>query len=182
MDQSVPSVSECRTNPVDPSTFDGIRLLALDFDGVITNNKVYTSEDGTETVRSDRSDSLGIGMLKDTDVDAIVISREINKVVEVRCKKIGIPVVHGVLNKIEILMALCDDRGIQRHEVAFMGNDSNDVECMNWAGVSIAPSDAHNSALNAASIVTNNSGGDGAVREITDLLVESHKSRAGKKS
>lgn len=150
----------------------GIRLLVLDFDGVMTDNRVLVLEDGREAVLCNRGDGMGIGLLKAAGVPVVVLSKEINAVVGARCRKLGIAYRQGVDDKLTELRRMVTEHRLDLAQIAYMGNDVNDLECMNAAGVAVAPADAHPQALRAAALVTAAAGGGGAVREICDLLLE----------
>ena len=149
---------------------EDIKLVALDFDGVLTNNKVIVDQDGKESVQCDRSDSLGIEIISRAGVEVIVISKERNDVVLKRCEKIGIECHHGIDEKLDLLDKLVKKRGIRMSQVCFMGNDRNDVECMSEVGYSFAPNDAWQEAIDCADFVTNRAGGNGAVREMCEII------------
>jgi len=154
--------------------FSKIKLLLLDFDGVLTDNKVYTSQDGTESVRCDRSDGLGLEMLrKKTDVEIVIVSKEKNPVVSARAKKLNIPVTQGIDEKIKEYENEVKKRGLKDEQVCFVGNDLNDIECINKAGIGVAVADAYEPAKKVADYITLKNGGKGAVREICDLIIES---------
>ena len=150
----------------------GIRLLVLDFDGVMTDNRVLVLEDGREAVLCSRGDGMGIGLLKAAGIPVTVISKEINPVVGARCRKLGIPHLQGIEDKLTELRRMAAEHRVDLADTAFMGNDVNDLACMNAAGVAIAPADAHPQALRAAALVTTAVGGAGAVREVCDLLLD----------
>ena len=149
-----------------------IRLLVLDFDGVLTDNRVLVLEDGREAVLCSRGDGMGIGLLKAAGVPVMVLSKEVNPVVGARCRKLGIPHVQGIDDKIAELRKMAAERRLDLAEIAYMGNDVNDLACMEACGVAIAPADAHPSALRIADLVTTACGGFGAVREVCDVLVD----------
>ncbi len=149
----------------------GISLLVLDFDGVMTDNRVLVFEDGREAVLCSRGDGLGLEMLRKAGVPVAVISKEINPVVGARCKKLKIPYLQGIQNKLAELTTMVREHQLQLQQVAYMGNDVNDLECMQAVGVAIAPGDSHPEALRAAHLVTTAPGGFGAVRELCDLLL-----------
>lgn len=150
----------------------GIRLLVLDFDGVMTDNRVLVLEDGREAVLCSRGDGMGIGLLKAAGIPVAVISKEVNPVVGARCRKLGIPHLQGIEDKLTELRRVAAEHHVELADTAFMGNDVNDLACMNAAGVAIAPADAHPQALRVASLVTTAVGGAGAVREVCDLLLD----------
>ena len=148
-------------------------MLVLDFDGVFTDNKVYLTEDGIESVRCDRGDGMGISLLKkNTDVNIVVISTEKNKVVLTRCKKLGIPCFHGIDHKLGQLNWVLKEYNSSLDKVLFLGNDINDLECIKAARIGAAVADSHYSVIPHADLMLKSNGGNGAVREICDLLLE----------
>jgi len=147
-----------------------VKLVALDFDGVLTNNRVMVDQNGIESVQCDRSDSLGIGVIQEMGVEVVVISKEKNEVVRRRCEKIGIGCFHGIDDKMSLLSQMINKRGLDLSQICFMGNDRNDVECMVAVGISFAPSDAWPEASEIADIVTGRKGGEGAVRELCESI------------
>lgn len=157
-----------------------IRLLVLDFDGVLTDNRVLVLEDGREAVLCSRGDGMGIGLLKAAGVPVTVLSKEVNPVVGARCRKLGIPHVQGIDDKIAELRKMAAERRLDLTQIAYMGNDVNDLACMEACGVAIAPADAHPPALRIADLVTTADGGFGAVREVCDLLLEVQAEQAEK--
>jgi len=149
-----------------------IKLLALDFDGVLTDNTVIVDENGKESVICNRSDSLGIELLKKRGIEAIVISKESNKVVKARCNKLKIPYVQSVDDKLSILKKEIQKRGLNPEEVCFIGNDINDIECIKYVGLGVAVKDAYPEVKNVAKLVTQKNGGEGAVRETVDYILK----------
>jgi N-acylneuraminate cytidylyltransferase len=148
-----------------------VRLLALDFDGVMTDNRVIVLEDGREAVLCSRGDGMGMDLLRAAGIPAVVISKEGNPVVTARCKKLKLRCVQGVGEKLPVLEGIAAELGIGMDAVAFMGNDVNDLTFIWASGVGIAPVDSHPSVLREVDIVTALPGGMGAVREVADLLV-----------
>ncbi len=152
-----------------PAKIDGI---VFDFDGVFTDDHVSVDESGTESVRCSRRDGMGIELLRNAGVAMTVISKERNPVVARRCEKMRLDYQQGEDQKITALHAWIDSRGFSPENVIYVGNDVNDLECMAAVGCSIAPSDAHPHALEAASFVLECAGGKGAVRELADIILE----------
>lgn len=151
-----------------------IEAVVFDFDGVMTNNKVVVSETGQESVVCDRGDGMGITMLKRTGIPIAVMSTETNPVVSARCQKLGVECYQSLGHaKHEALAEWCAAKNIDCRNVVYMGNDINDIECMKMVGCTVAPADAHPSVLPYSSIVLNKNGGEGAVRELCDLIMES---------
>lgn len=149
-----------------------IKLLACDFDGVMTDNNVTVDEDGKESVICNRSDSLGIELLKKKGIEIIVISKEKNKVIKARCDKLKIPCIQGINDKLPILKKELAKRGISKDDACFIGNDITDTECIKYAGIGIAVMDSYPEAKKAANIVTKKKGGEGAVREVADMILK----------
>lgn len=150
-----------------------IQLFALDFDGVFTDNRVFIDEDGREMVVCDRSDSLGLKMLKEMrpDITVVVISKETNNVVKARCDKLKITCRTGIDDKLTLFKQLVDEMNLDIQHVAYMGNDINDLECIAYAGVGAAVCDSDPKVLAVADYVTRKAGGRGAIREFIDLLL-----------
>lgn len=149
-----------------------LKAVVFDFDGVMTDDTVWTSSDGVETVRCSRSDGQGVDRARHAGLRMLVLSSEKNPVVKARADKLGVEVIQGtgVFRKSEVLSRWLADEDIQPGEVVFMGNDLNDVACMRLAGFAIAPSSASAEAKAAADIVTSAPGGNGAVREALDFI------------
>jgi 3-deoxy-D-manno-octulosonate 8-phosphate phosphatase (KDO 8-P phosphatase) len=155
------SIEECICN---------IRLVAFDFDGVFTDNMVYVFQDGTEAIRCSRSDGLGLRKLEQLGVETIVISTESNPVVSTRCKKLKIRCLQSCENKHTILESIIRERCLALEQVAFVGNDINDLECLTRVGLPIVVQDAFPDVLAYARYQTRAKGGHGAVREVCDLF------------
>lgn len=147
-----------------------IRLVAFDFDGVFTDNMVYVFEDGREAVRCTRSDGLGLSKLKGLGVAAVIISTETNPVVGARSRKLAIQCVQSCADKRAALDGLVADLGISLAQVAFVGNDINDLPCLTSVGLPIVVRDAHPDVVPHARYQTHTPGGRGAVREVCDLF------------
>jgi YrbI family 3-deoxy-D-manno-octulosonate 8-phosphate phosphatase len=155
--------------------FSDIRMLVCDFDGVMTNNKVILDENGKESVVCNRGDGLGIDLIKKKGVEVFIISKEKNKVVESRCKKLQINFLQGIDNKIGLFKEEINKRGLLTEKVCYIGNDVNDIECIEEAGIGVAVADSNPKVLEIANFITKKKGGDGAVREVCDLILGSSK-------
>lgn len=154
--------------------FKPIKLVVFDFDGVFTDNKVYVTDEGHEMVRCSRGDSFGIRLLEKLGIDSMVLSTEENPVVSKRCEKIKIKCVQGVWHKGPALAEIMEKAGLTREQVAYVGNDINDIPCFELVGLPIAVADSH-PALDGLSLFrTSANGGDGAVREVCDLINTAH--------
>lgn len=152
-----------------------IHVLVLDFDGVMTDNRVLVDENGREAVLAHRGDGWGIARLNEAGFLVYVISTETNPVVAMRCQKLGIEYLQGQEDKLTALKKLVEDCSLSPEHIAYMGNDVNDLECMRWVGVPIAVSDAVPEVRSCAVWITEERGGYGAVREVADALLQQTK-------
>jgi YrbI family 3-deoxy-D-manno-octulosonate 8-phosphate phosphatase len=160
---------------IDKSLADAIRkirLLAFDFDGVFTDNMVYVLQDGTEAVRCNRSDGIGLQKLKNLGIEMAIISTESNPVVSARAQKLKIRCFQNCEDKRKTLENIAQEFGISLDEVAFVGNDINDQSCLKQVGLPMVVYDAHYDVVALARYQTRNPGGHGAVREICDLFAK----------
>lgn len=154
----------------EPGGLDGVQLIAYDFDGVMTDNKVAIDGLGNETVTTNRSDGLAISKIKDMGIRQIIISSEKNPVVQKRADKLGLTCLYGTNNKLQALKEYMHKNNVDRDKVVFVGNDINDIEVMNYVGYPVAPNDAHREIRKIAKITTTAKGGQGVVRELLDML------------
>ena len=150
-----------------------IRMLVLDFDGVLTDNRVLVLEDGREAVACSRSDGMGLEMLRAQGINVVVLSKETNSVVSARCKKLNVTCLQGIGRKATVFEDLVFQNGATFDQVVYVGNDINDLECMRLARVGVAVADAHPDVLRAADWILTKPGGHGAVRELSDLIIAS---------
>jgi N-acylneuraminate cytidylyltransferase len=156
---------------VDSIHLEKILLLVIDFDGVMTDNRVLVDQDGKEAVLCHRGDGWGIARLKESGVEVIVLSTETNPVVAARCHKLGIDYVQGLDNKIAALKSIAEEHSLQPEQIAYMGNDVNDLDCMHWVGVPIAVADALLEVKAVSRLITTRPGGRGAVRELANWII-----------
>lgn len=148
-----------------------IKALVTDFDGVHTDDLVIVHQDGTESVRCSRSDGMGIEALKKRGLRLLILSREQNPVVKARANKLHMEVQHHVHNKLPALDAWRIEHNLDWSEIAYVGNDLNDLECMRACGMSFAPSDAHRDVLGIAGVKLTKQGGQGALRELSEYMI-----------
>ena len=147
-----------------------IKLIVYDFDGVMTDNKVYIDQNGNEMVQVNRADGLGVAEIKKMGIKQIIISTEKNPVVSARANKLDLPYLQGVANKKYALMDYCQRNDIQILQVAYVGNDINDIDAMEIAGFAFCPADAHETIKQISDHVLKTNGGDGVIRELLDLI------------
>ena len=150
-----------------------VELIVSDFDGVFTDNRVWTDQDGRETVAASRSDGMRIRDLKERHIAVVVLSSEANPVVQARAKKMGIDAVQetDTRKKGEALKKLLAGRNVDPAHVVYVGNDVNDLPCFEIAGWAVAVPDSYAEVLRAADHVLQTPGGHGALRELFDLVL-----------
>jgi YrbI family 3-deoxy-D-manno-octulosonate 8-phosphate phosphatase len=149
-----------------------VSLLVLDFDGVLTDDRVYTNQHGEETVAAHRGDGMGISRLKEAGVKVMILSKEKNPVVKARADKLGIQAYSGIDDKEMQLKKILNEMNIPGKEVVYLGNDINDLPCFPLVGLAAAVADSHPDVLSRAGLITRKKGGYGAVREICELIIK----------
>ncbi len=151
---------------------DSIQLIIYDFDGVMTNNKVYVDQNGNEFVQVNRADGLAVSEIKNLRIKQIIISTETNTVVHRRANKLGIQCIQCVTDKAKELQSYCLVNNINLKNVIYVGNDINDKKAMELVGWPLCPSDAHESIKNISMYIFTKKGGEGVVRELFDLITK----------
>jgi YrbI family 3-deoxy-D-manno-octulosonate 8-phosphate phosphatase len=146
-------------------------ILVLDFDGVMTDDRVYVDQDGRETVCCTRGDGLGLTLLRRAEFPVLVLSTEANPVVAARCRKVKVECIQGCPDKTLELERILVARGIPAERMVFIGNDVNDIGCLRRAGCGLVPADAHPLARGAARGILSKPGGRGAVREAAEMIL-----------
>ena len=151
-----------------------IDLIMCDFDGVITDNRVWVDQDGTETVAAYRSDSVRVKDLHAIGIEVMILSSEPNRVVEARARKMGVEAIHGVAlhEKGRVMRDVLEQKNLKAENVIYIGNDINDLPCFEVAGWSVAVADAYPEVIRAADHVLSKMGGHGALRELCDLILQ----------
>jgi len=153
-----------------------IRLLILDVDGTLTDGRLYYGPRGEALKAFNVRDGYGIKSLGDVGVQVAVISGRSSKMVSVRCRELGVQhVIQGAADKVVAFEKLRKKLKIEALESACVGDDSPDVPLMKVVRLAFAVADAHREALDAAHVVTKLAGGQGAVREVCDYLMEARK-------
>lgn len=147
-----------------------VKLVVFDFDGVFTDNTVYISHDGIESVRCWRSDGLGLTRIREVGVQTYIISTEENAVVTVRAKKLKLPCKQAIADKASAILDTCTELDIEPEYTMFVGNDINDIPAFRVVGMPVAVADAYPEVLPHVLFTTNKTGGFGAVREVCDMI------------
>ncbi len=151
-----------------------IKLLILDVDGVLTDGGISFDENGVEHKTFDSQDGVGIKLLQLSDIEVAVITARSTKSVAHRLKGLGVKhYYHGIFDKSIALKELTKKLSIEMSESAYVGDDVIDLPAMTRVGFPIAVANAHSFVKENALMITNNSGGSGAVREVCDFLLKS---------
>lgn len=158
--------------PPAPRIPEDLHLVILDFDGVLTDDRVWVDREGREMVAAHRGDGMGLSRLRRAGVEVRVLSSEVDGVVAARCRKLGIPVEQGVKDKGAVLDRWFAEAGLTREQVIFVGNDVNDLPAFDRVDFSVAVADAHAEVRRRARWVLQRRGGHGAVRELADFILE----------
>jgi YrbI family 3-deoxy-D-manno-octulosonate 8-phosphate phosphatase len=157
-----------------------VRLFASDVDGVLTDAGMYYSESGDEWKKFNTRDGMGIKLLQRAGFITALITMEQTKLVARRAEKLAIPEVHlGVHDKLAVLRELAVKYGLTLRQVAYIGDDVNDLEALKAVGFSAAPADGLPPVLKVVDYVCRKKGGEGAVREVADLILEAKASGQG---
>jgi YrbI family 3-deoxy-D-manno-octulosonate 8-phosphate phosphatase len=147
-----------------------VRFAVFDFDGVFTDNRVWTNERGEESIACWRGDAHGLRRLTEVGVEHLIISTEVNAAVGARARKIRAECLQGVEDKLPVLEEEVARRGLTLEETAFVGNDVNDASCLGAVGLPVVPADAWPEVVPLARLVLTRPGGHGCVREFCDAV------------
>lgn len=149
-----------------------IRMLIMDVDGTLTDGRIIIDDNGVESKSFNVKDGMGIIELKKVGVIPVVITGRKSQCVSIRCNELGIKDLYqGVENKKEIMPVLQQLYGISSDLIAYVGDDINDRGILESCGVKFAVNDATPSITEMADYVTERNGGEGAIREISDLIL-----------
>jgi len=154
------------------SAFARVRMLVMDVDGVLTDAGMYYSESGDEWKKFNTRDGHGITLLHEAGIKTALVTRERTAIVARRALKLKIAEVHqGILDKLPVVQALLEKHGLTREEACYVGDDLGDLEAMRFIGVAVAVGDALPAIKKVAHLITRKKGGEGAVREVCDLIL-----------
>ena len=151
---------------------DDIDAFIFDFDGVLTNNIVHLDQDGKELVSCSRSDGLAFDLLKKLNKVSYILSTEKNLVVTARAKKLNIPVLQGINDKVDALNNLSISKNLNLEKILYVGNDLNDYRAMQACDYTACPSDSHKDIKKIAAFVLKTEGGKGVVRELLEDVLK----------
>lgn len=150
-----------------------IRLFATDVDGVLTDAGMYYSESGDEWKKFNTRDGMGIKLLQRAGLITAIVTQERTRLVARRAEKLAIPELHqGVMDKLSVIREMAIRHGISLQQIAYIGDDVNDIEALKAVGVSAAPADGLPQVLEVVDYVCQKKGGEGAVRELAELILQ----------
>lgn len=149
-----------------------IKMLVMDVDGTLTDGRIYIGVDGEVMKAFDVKDGYGIVQLRKEGVLPVIITGRKSTIVEKRASELGINELHqGIHNKLEKLKEIAEKYDIKAEEIAYIGDDLNDMECINYCSLSACPNDAMEEIKYLVSYVCKKNGGRGAVREFIDKRI-----------
>ena len=151
---------------------EAVRIVATDVDGVLTDAGMYYAESGEELKKFDTRDGMGIKLLQKAGLVTAIVTQEQTKLVARRAEKLAISEVHqGAFNKLAVLQDMVRRHGVTLDQVAYIGDDVNDLEALQAVGFSAAPADGHPSVRRVVRYICRHKGGEGAVREVADMIL-----------
>lgn len=149
-----------------------IKILLTDVDGVLTDGGMYYTPTGDSMKKFHARDGMGVNLLKKSGIPTIIVTKEKNIVTKKWSNNMNIEKLYwGIIKKEVILNKVCKDYKIKSQEVAYIGDDINDIELLKLVGLSAAPSDALDSVINMCDYTCSHSSGNGAFRELADLIL-----------
>jgi len=146
------------------------KILFTDFDGCLTDDRVWLNQEGEEFVAAKRKDGLGVKRLRNLGVQVVIASTETNKVVLARGNKMGVEVLQGLADKVEAIEQYLKQKNLSWKDVWYIGNDVNDLGVIEKSNLSICPADAVKKVRKSVDIVLKTKGGYGILSEIATLL------------
>ena len=150
-----------------------IKLVLTDVDGVLTDGGMYYSSDGEYMKKFNTRDSMGMELLLNNKIKTVFVTRENSKIVKKRVQKIKtVDLYSGDLNKKELLPEILKKYNVQSNQVAYIGDDVNDIDIMKTVGFSATPSDGNHHVKKIADYICDLKGGEGAFREFADMILK----------
>jgi 3-deoxy-D-manno-octulosonate 8-phosphate phosphatase (KDO 8-P phosphatase) len=167
-----------RSGKISTKLLGQIRLFATDVDGVLTDGGMYYAESGDEWKKFNTRDGMGIKLLQRAGIVTAIVTQERTKLVARRAEKLAIPELHqGVMDKLSLIRDMAARHGLTLSQVAYIGDDINDLEALKAVGFSAAPADGMPQVAAVVDYVCQKKGGEGAVREIVEMILEAQSSK-----
>ena len=169
-----------RSKKVSRTVLQQIRLFATDVDGVLTDAGMYYSETGDEWKKFNTRDGMGIKLLQRVGIITAIVTQERTKLVARRAERLAIPELHqGVMDKLSCVREMAARHGLTLSQVAYIGDDINDLETLKAVGLSASPADGLPAIVAAVDYICRKKGGEGAVREIIEMILEAQGQSSG---
>ena len=160
-----------------------VRLFATDVDGVLTDAGMYYAESGDEWKKFNTRDGMGLKLLQRAGIITAIVTQERTKLVARRAEKLAIPELHqGVLDKLSLVREMAARHGLALSQVAYIGDDINDLETLKHVGFSATPADGMPQIVEVVDYVCQKKGGEGAVREIIEMILAAQAPSLKKRS
>ena len=167
-----------RSAAVPLSVLREIRLFATDVDGVLTDAGMYYAESGDEWKKFNTRDGMGIKLLQRAGIITAIVTQERTKLVARRAEKLAIPELHqGVMDKLALVREMAARHGLTLNQVAYIGDDINDLETLKEVGFSATPADGMPQVAAVVDYICQKKGGEGAVREIIEMILDAQRSK-----
>jgi YrbI family 3-deoxy-D-manno-octulosonate 8-phosphate phosphatase len=168
-----PARKTARPRNVSRKLLSQIGLFATDVDGVLTDGGMYYAESGDEWKKFNTRDGMGIKLLQRAGIITAIVTQERTKLVARRAEKLAIPELHqGVMDKLSCLREMAARHGLTLSQVGYIGDDINDLEALKAVGFSASPADGLPRVAAVVDYVCQKKGGEGAVREIVEMILE----------
>jgi 3-deoxy-D-manno-octulosonate 8-phosphate phosphatase (KDO 8-P phosphatase) len=156
-----------------------VRLLVMDVDGVLTDGGMYYGEHGEELKKFNTRDGQGVALLHEAGLETAILTREHSPIATRRGAKMKVGEVRvGVLDKLSALREIAAARDLSLNEICYIGDDVHDYEVLCQVGLAVVPQDATRKPRSVAHYVTQARGGEGAVRELAELILDSREAQA----
>ena len=149
-----------------------IKILLTDVDGVLTVGGMYYTSTGDTMKKFHTRDGMGVNLLKKSGIPKIIVTKEKTKMVRSWAKKMNVSHIYdGILQKEKILKEICKKYSVTSSQIAYIGDDINDIELLKKVGFSVTPNDGILDAQNIVDYICKKKGGDGVLREVADIIL-----------
>jgi len=149
-----------------------IKILLTDVDGVLTDGGMYYTSTGDAMKKFHTRDGMGVNLLRKSGIPTIIVTKEKTKMVRSWAKKMNVSHIYdGILQKEKILKEICKKYSVTSSQIAYIGDDINDIELLKKVGFSVTPNDGILDAQNIVDYICKKKGGDGVLREVADIIL-----------
>ena len=152
-----------------------IKIVLSDVDGVLTDGGMYYTNNGDVMKKFHVRDGMGISLLRKNGIHTIIITKESTKMVKKWSKKMKVKLLDGVIHKEKILEKICQQYGVHSSEIAYIGDDVNDVNLLKLVGLAAVPKDGTQIAKKSCNYICQIESGNGVFREVAELILSSKK-------